>query len=102
MVTKNKRWEVVKNNASPTRPFIKVRLHRHNSLATLMNLVISPILGGISNEHCKSKRGGGILQVHIYFPIGPRPSLVQKVRGGICLKYPLDPPMFCIVWSVSA
>ena len=40
------------------------------------------------NTQISSPKEGGIIHLHSYFSIGPRPSPVQKGGGGMCLKYP--------------
>ena len=56
------------------------------------------------NTIISSPKGGeGILRIHIYFPIGTRPTLVQRGGGGGRhvpeMHTPLDPPMMG-VWLV--
>ena len=51
------------------------------------------------NTVLSSPKQRDILHMHFHFPMGRYPSLPQKGGGGgggdMCLKCPLDPPMYC-------
>ena len=81
MVTKNKRWKVVKNSAPPKTPFFLL-LFFVSAIAPVF-----PFLGELINETLQFlvQKGGA----HIYFPIGPHPTLVQ--RGVHVPEMPVPP-----------
>ena len=87
MVPKTKRWEGSKI------------VHLKKKLFFLVFSIISYFFFYDISPNSSPK--GGILHVHIYFLIGPRPSLVQKGGGGggghVPEMIPLDPTMTVVL-----
>ena len=81
-----KRWEVVKNSASPNRPFFWV------VFCSIWCLVPFPHFGRTTLHTIISSPKGGILPMRIHFPMLPCPRLSQK-GGYVPEMSPLDPPM---------
>ena len=82
--TKGGKWSKLVHHQKDL--FFLVRSHSHTSQSTPMNLDISPFLGGTHREHYHFQSGrGSILHMHISFPIGPCPTLVQRRAYYTCI-----------------
>ena len=77
IITKTTRWVVVKNSASPKRPYFFI---------SFLFLMTTP------TSNPKGKGGGGMVYMHIHFLIGTCPHLAQK-RGHVPEMPPLDASM---------
>ena len=90
-ITKTSKWEVVKNSASPKRPFFFwTSCHfSHFKSISRVQIFSSIFWPQISLFHLflnstptSNPKRGGTLSMPIHFPIGTRPHLAKK--GGAC------------------
>ena len=105
IITKTTRWEVVKQSASPKRPFFlfcvifssifgafPVQILGKHSYLSYISLTQICLFHFFSLRPSPPLiQRGGTLYIHIHFPIGTRPHLAQKGGGGHVPEMPPPP-----------